>query len=37
MPLVEIMILKDLMDNRKEQLLELLRKVQNLWMKKVML
>jgi hypothetical protein len=37
MPLVEIMILRDLMDNRKEQLLELLRKVQNLWMKKVML
>lgn len=33
MPLAEMMILRNLMDNRKEQLSELSRKVQNLWMK----
>lgn len=33
MPLAEMMILRNLMDNRKEQLSELSRKVQNLLMK----
>ena len=33
MPLAEMMILRNLMDNRKEQLSELSSNVQNLWMK----